>query len=42
MQAEKKAREHDYATTQGRIRELEEQLGEYEEERINLQNKIYE
>lgn len=42
LQAEKKAREHDYGQAQGRIRELEEQLGEFEEEHINLQNKIYE
>ena len=42
MQAEKKAREHDYGQAQGRIRELEEQLAEFEEEHINLQNKIYE
>jgi polyhydroxyalkanoate synthesis regulator phasin len=36
MQAEKKAREHDYGQAQGRIRELEEQLAEFEEEHINL------
>jgi hypothetical protein len=36
LQAEKKAREHDYGQAQGRIRELEEQVAEYEEENINL------
>ena len=42
MQAEKKAREYDYTQAQARIRELEDHLGEIEEENINLQNQIYE
>ena len=40
--AEQKAREQDYQSAQNRQKELEEQLGEYEEENMNLQNNIYE
>jgi hypothetical protein len=42
LEAEKKAREHDYGQAQARIRELEDHLGEMEEEHMNLQNQMYE
>ena len=40
--AEQKAREQDYQQSQSRIKELEEQLAEYEEECMKLQSMVYE